>query len=112
MKSYAQVLDLKDDPDVIEKYKEYHRNVWPEVLESLRDVGIQKMKIFLLGNHLFMYYEAPDSFDPQRDFQSYTERNPKAKEWNDLMATFQRKVPGAAPDDWWTPMELVFDLDW
>jgi len=112
MKSYAQALDLKSDPAIIAKYKEYHRNVWPEVKQSLREIGIESMEIFLLGNHLFMYYTAGDDFDPQRDFQAYTEKSPRAKEWNDLMSTFQQKVPEASPADWWAPMELVFDLRW
>ena len=29
MKTYAMALDLLDDPASIEKYKDYHRNVWP-----------------------------------------------------------------------------------
>jgi hypothetical protein len=28
------------------------------------------------------------------------------------MSTFQAKVPEAGPNDWWAPMEKVFDLDW
>lgn len=112
MKSFAQVLDLKNDSEIIEKYEKYHRNAWPEVIESLKETGIERMEIFRVGNHLFMYYSAPDDFDPARDFQSYTERAPKAKEWNDLMSTFQQKVPEAGPDDWWTPGKLVFDSNW
>jgi hypothetical protein len=27
------------------------------------------------------------------------------------MRTFQRQVPGARPGEWWSSMELVFDLD-
>ncbi len=57
MKSYAQALDLKDDPQMIEAYIQYHKNVWPEVLKALTQIGISKMKIFLLGTHLFMYFE-------------------------------------------------------
>ena len=36
-------VDLKDDPAVIAAYKEHHRRVWPEVLSSLRAVGIRHM---------------------------------------------------------------------
>lgn len=111
MKSFAQVLDLKDDPEVIETYERYHREVWPEVLEALRGIGIIRMEIFRSGNHLFMYCTARDDFDPREDFQSYTS-SPRAAEWNDLMMTFQQKVPEAAPDDWWSPMSLAFDSEW
>lgn len=72
MKSFAQTLDLKNDPQMIASYVEWHTKVYPEVLLALRKVGVSKMKIFLLGTHLFMYYEAPDDFDPKRDFQAYT----------------------------------------
>ena len=112
MKSFAQVLDLKNDPEIIERYEEYHRAVWPEVLEALRGIGIHRMEIFRVGTHLFMYYSAPDDFDPSHDFQGYTASSKKAREWNDLMSTFQQKVPEAGPDDWWTPGKLVFDTEW
>jgi len=58
MKSFAQALDLKDDPQLIASYVEWHQKVYPEVLRALQTIGITKMKIFLLGTHLFMYYEA------------------------------------------------------
>ncbi|MEX0761143.1 MAG: L-rhamnose mutarotase [Dehalococcoidia bacterium] len=113
MKSFAQALDLKNDPETIELYKKYHREVWPEVLEALQGRGIERMEIFLLGNHLFMYCIVPDDFDPRRDFEAYTQSSsPRPKEWNDLMSTFQQKVAEAGPDDWWTPMERVFDTEW
>ena len=46
MKSYAMALDLRDDAETIERYKEYHRAVWPEVLAGLRSIGISKMMLF------------------------------------------------------------------
>ena len=110
-KSIAQVLDLKDDPEIIAEYEEYHRAVWPEVLEALKGIGIERMEIFRSGNHLFMYCTVPDDFDPRRDFQSYT-ASKRAEEWNDLMSTYQQKVPEAAEDDWWYPMSLAFDSEW
>ena len=112
MKSFAQVLDLKDDPETIARYEEYHRNVWPEVIAALKEIGIERMEIFRSGNHLFMYCAALDSFDPERDFQGYTESSEKANEWNDLMSKFQQKVAEAGPDDWWASATLVFDSEW
>ncbi len=111
MKSFAMTLNLKDDPAIIQQYREYHRAVWPEVLKGLRGIGITRMKIFLHGRRLFMYLEAPDSFDPRRDFPRYmTDR--RARQWDELMRTFQEPVPGATAGEWWAPMEEVFDLDW
>lgn len=110
MKFFAQALDLKDDPAGIATYREYHTRVWPEVTRALRAAGITRMRIFLLGTRLFMYFEAPDDFDPARDYQQYA-TDPKCAEWDALMRTFQQVTPFTAPTDWWAPMTPVFDLE-
>ncbi len=112
MKSFGLALNLKDAPEVIEKYKEYHRNVWPDVVAGLRKVGIEKMRIFLLGRRMFMYIETVDDFEYPSDFVKYMEQTERAQEWDDLMVTFQAKVDEAKPDEWWAQMEQVYDLDW
>lgn len=42
VKRYVRTLDLRDDPKLIEEYRKRHRkeNVWPEVMEGIRKVGI------------------------------------------------------------------------
>ena len=67
-KSYAKYIHLKNDPKVIEEYKWYHANSFPEILKSMKQVGILKMQIYIVGNKLFMYYEAVPDFEPERDF--------------------------------------------
>ena len=110
MKSFAQALDLKDDPALIAAYREHHRHVYPEVTAALRAAGSGRMKIFLLGTHLFMYFEAPDEFSPERDYMAYA-ADARCIAWETLMRGLQQRVPEARPGDWWTPMELVFDLE-
>ncbi|MFZ4575550.1 MAG: L-rhamnose mutarotase [Phycisphaerales bacterium] len=109
MRTFAQMLDLKDDPALIAEYKRHHEAVWPEVVLALRAAGIASMRIYLGGNRLFMTFEAPDEFDPARDFQRYAE-DPRCRAWDDLMRTFQQRVPGARSGGWWEPMEAVFEL--
>lgn len=110
MKSFAQALDLKDDPELIREYIEQHRRVWPEVTQALRDIGITRMKIYLLGTRLFMYCEARDDFDPARDYQRYA-ANPRCRAWDDLMRRMQKVAPGARAGEWWAAMQEVFDLE-
>lgn len=110
MKMFAQCLDLKDEPGVLEQYREWHTRVWPEVMAGLHRIGVRDMKIFLHGTRLFMIYQAPDSFVPERDYQDYA-KDPRVAEWDSLMRAFQRPAPGAAAGAWWSPMELVFDLE-
>ncbi len=74
-------LNLKADPALIERYQEYHRAVWPEDLVGLRGTGM--MKILLHSRRLFMYLEAPDGYDMERDFAEYMAHN-RAREWDEL----------------------------
>ena len=110
MKSFGMTLGLKDGPGVVEAYKEYHRAVWPEVVEGLKGVGITQMRIFLRGRRLFMCMETVDDFDLDRDFPRYMESQ-RAQEWDTLMRTYQEPVPEARPDEWWASMEQVYDLE-
>ena len=110
MPRFGLCLNLKGDPDIIEQYKAYHRDVWPEVLDSLREVGITGMDIYLLGNRLFMAIETVDDFDPVHDFPRYLEMHPRCREWDVLMRNFQERVPEAKPGEWWATMEQVFEL--
>ena len=110
MRTFAMTLDLVDDPEKIAEYDAYHRAVWPEVLSGLRRIGIQRMRIYRCGVRLFMYFEAPEDFAPERDYQSYAE-DPRCQEWDELMRGYQRQVPGAIKTSWWTPMEKGFDLE-
>ena len=41
-----------------------------------------------------MFMETVDDFDMERDMPKYME-DPKAREWDLLMRTFQEPVPGA-----------------
>jgi len=110
MRTFAQALDLHDDHAMIEEYERYHRAVWPEVAAALREAGISSMRIFRSGTRLFMVCEAPDDFDPARDFQSYA-ASAKCREWDELMRKYQRRVPGASGEGWWSPMKEVFCLE-
>jgi L-rhamnose mutarotase len=45
MKTYCFALDLRDDENLINEYDAWHRAVWPEVLASIRDAGIEELDI-------------------------------------------------------------------
>ena len=111
MRHYGLTLLLKDDPAVIERYKRHHREAWPEVIARLKEVGITEMKIYLIDRRLFMYMEAVDGFDPDRDFPKLNDL-PRYREWDELMSSMQERVPEAREGEWWAAMEEVFDLNW
>jgi len=102
-------LDLKD-ARAVRAYRKHHAAVWPEVLRSLRRVGVKDMEIFALGRRLVMLLETREGFDPNRDFARHRAANPRCAEWEDLMKTYQQPAPGAPRGTLWAPMEHVFSL--
>lgn len=55
-KRYCQCLELRDNQELIAKYREVHdeEHVWKEVIEGIRKVGILEMEIYIAGTHLVM----------------------------------------------------------
>jgi L-rhamnose mutarotase len=107
---YAMTLALRDEVGVIERYRREHRAVWPAVIKGLRELGVTKERIFLKGNRLFLYLEAGTTFEPA-DLGRLNE-DPECQRWDTLMRTLQEPAIEASAGEWWTGMELVFDLDW
>lgn len=84
MKQYALTLDLQDDPALISEYGEHHRQVWPEVLASIKEAGILHMELYRWGNRLFMMIEVEKGFSfGKKAAQDAT--NSKVQEWVELM---------------------------
>jgi L-rhamnose mutarotase len=109
MKRHCLALDLKNDEALIAKYEEYHRDVWPEVLDSLQDSGIEHMEIYRVGNRLFMIIEVEDSFSFEKKSQMDAD-NVKVQEWEVLMWEYQQALPMAKPGEKWLPMEKIFEF--
>src|SRR5919201_3504636 len=47
-------------PGAEERYEEYHRAVWPEVVEAIKRCGIRRYVIFRDGLDLFHFIECDD----------------------------------------------------
>ncbi|MFN7686187.1 MAG: L-rhamnose mutarotase [Chitinophagaceae bacterium] len=109
MKRYCLTVDLKDDPALIRAYEDYHKQVWPEILQSLTDSGIESMEIYRLHTRMFMIIETSDDFSFEKK-SALDLSNPKVQEWEKLMGKYQQALPWENPDDpWkWKPMDKVF----
>jgi L-rhamnose mutarotase len=105
-------LDLRDDPDVIEKYKHWHRPGGPpaEVTRSLRAAGIVSLDIYLVGNRLFMIMDSDASAPVTSTDDS---DNPHVQAWETLMGDLQQDLPfpkrgsGAGK---WQLLEHIYSL--
>ncbi len=109
MKKYCLALDLKEDPILIAEYEAYHRELWPEIRESIKSAGILRMEIYRFSNRLFMIMETADDFSFERKAAMDAD-NPKVQEWEELMWRFQQPLPGAKPGEKWMLMERIFEL--
>jgi len=110
-RTFCLALDLKNNPELIQTYKEHHAagNVWPQVISSIREAGIEDMKIYLTGNRLYMHMEVNESFDFDAKAKADAE-NPMVQKWETLMWKFQQALPWAAEGEKWVLMEEIFDL--
>jgi L-rhamnose mutarotase len=106
---FCLALDLKDDLQLIEEYKIYHQNVWPEIIGSIKKAGIYVLDIYCIGNRLFMIIEAGEEFSFEKK-SAMDEVNPRVQEWEELMWKFQQALPWASPGEKWILMEKIFEL--
>jgi L-rhamnose mutarotase len=107
MKRYCLALDLKDDPILIAEYEVYHRNVWPEILASIKDSGITSMEIYRTGNRLMMVMETKDDFSFEEKAKM-DQQNSIVQKWETLMWKYQQALPNANPGEKWKLMDLIF----
>ena len=107
MKRYCQTLTLVDNPELIEKYCEAHKHVWPEIIQGQREVGILDMQIYRLGRQLFMICDTVDSFDWDRDM-SRLAGMPRQSEWEAYVSQFQGYPENARSEEKWKLMDRIF----
>lgn len=110
MKKYCLALDLKDDVDKINEYKDYHQDIWPEISKSLKDSGILNAEIYNTGNRLFMIIEVDRTFSFEKKLKMDSE-NPKVQEWEELMWNYQQALPQSEKGSKWVLMDKIFDLN-
>ena len=110
MLRYVLTLDLRDDPAVVAAYRQYHAEIWPEVVASLEQAGVREMEIFLLGRRLVMILELPEGREIAEVFARHASSSARVVEWERLMKTFQQPAPAAPAGEWWAVMERVFRL--
>ncbi|MEK0423239.1 MAG: hypothetical protein RLZ95_1149 [Bacteroidota bacterium] len=106
---YCLALDLKDDPQLIAAYDEYHQSVWPEIIESIKSSGITALEIYRVSNRLFMIMETNAAFSfEQKALQDA--KNEIVQQWEKTMWEYQQALPIAKPGEKWVLMEKIFTL--
>lgn len=106
---YCFALDLKDDPQLIAAYDEYHRSVWPEIIDSIKSSGITALEIYRVANRLFMIMETNTHFSFEQKAESDA-KNDIVQQWEETMWTYQQALPFAKPGEKWVLMQKIFNL--
>jgi L-rhamnose mutarotase len=109
MRKYCLACDLKDDENLIKAYEDYHKDVWPEIKDSLKQAGILEMEIYRTGNRLFMIIQVDRDFSFEKKAELDLS-NPIVQQWERLMSEFQKQIPWAGPDVKWVLMNMVFEF--
>ena len=100
---------LRVKPEYEQAYLEYHKAVWAEVLDLIRDCNVRNYSIFLRDHYLFAYYEYMGS-DYKADMAKMA-AHPKMQEWWVIMEPMQEPVASHKPGEWWVRMVEAFHSD-
>lgn len=106
MERFCFTLDLENDPTLINKYEEYHKNIWPEIKEGIKSVGIIDMQIFRFQERMCMIIEVPENYDFEMQMQKLSSL-PFQQEWEQLMWKFQKEL---VKGEKWVKMNRIFKL--
>jgi L-rhamnose mutarotase len=104
---FGQLIQLR--PEFKAEYVKYHANVWPEVLQTIRDCNIRNYSIFLKDDSLFAYFEYVGD-DYEADMAKMA-ADPKTQEWWRIMEPMQKPISTRAPGEWWAEMQEVFHTE-
>lgn len=99
---------LKVRTERLEEYKARHREVWPEMLQALRETGWHNYSLFLRDDGFLVgYLETPDF---QQALAGMAQREINAR-WQAEMTPFFEQLDGRHPDESLLRLKEVFHLD-
>lgn len=107
MQRYASVIKLR--PEKAAEYRQFHAQVWPEVLDALRRAHIANYSIFERDGYLFSYLEYHGT-DFDADLAAVAADDATQRWWR-LTDPCQQSLDTSAQGEWWAPAEEVFHLD-
>lgn len=94
--------------DRLQEYRERHRDVWPEMLDALRESGWHNYSLFLRDDGLLVGYLETQDF--AKSIEEMKQREVNAR-WQAWMAPFFETAGSGNADDNMFPLNEVFHLD-
>ena len=99
---------LKVRPEKVEEYRARHAQVWPEMLDALRETGWRDYSLFLKPDGLLVGYLEAEDFEK---CIAAMKNHPVNDRWQAEMSPFFEPMGEGAADDHMIPLEEVFHLD-
>ena len=106
---YGSVIGVREEK--LDEYKKLHTDVWPSVLDTIKQCNIRNYSIYLRKlpdgkYYLFSYFEYIGSdFDADAAKMADDETTQK---WWELCKPCQFPLPDRPEGQWWAEMEEVF----
>ncbi len=112
MKRYGSIIEVKEEK--LDEYIRLHANVWPEVLDMIKQCNIHNYSIYLRklpdGKHYLLSYFEYTGKDFDADMSKMASDSMTLKWW-DVCKPCLNPLPDRAKDEWWAFMEEVFHAD-
>ncbi len=98
---------FKVKKEMIPEYTARHAEVWPDMLQALRETGWHNYSLFLREDGLLVgYLETPD-YDKALAGMAAREVNAR---WQEQMQPFFQALEGRRPDESFLRLEEIFHL--
>jgi L-rhamnose mutarotase len=99
---------LRIDPARREEYLAAHENVWPEMVQALRESGYRRYSLFLDDSGLLVGYFETEDAEATLATMAATD---VAKRWSAMIGDLFLPVDERRPVDTVLPLLHAFDLD-
>lgn len=105
----VMTTELIKDSTVYAFYDSLHSKdgVWPALKKANISSGISEIKIYRFDNRIVMMFSFPSNADQVKMDSLYLAADVKVQEWNSLMSSLQRSLPGVDTTQKWVPMKLI-----
>lgn len=106
MPRYCFALQVR--PEALPEYRRRHAAVWPDMLRALRESGWRNYSIFAREDGLVIGYVEADDLAAAQQAMAATEVNAA---WQADMAKYFTGLDGQPPDEGFTLLAEIFNLD-
>ncbi len=108
-KRFVMTLELNNTDDtILNTYKHVHKpdQVWPEIINNMKTIGVKDMELYLDGYQVFLLMDTNLDFDMEKDGERWSNL-PREKEWQNYVARFQKVDPKSKATEKWKLMKLI-----